>query len=185
MKKYLFWGILAIIALIISLCSFNNNVRRVSIDDLYNKIKNSEFDNIELIDLNYEQINKTNIYVGDQAFGFRDMLLDDNSESTQRILCYMANDGTQITIVLGKIITNKFIENNMVSVYSDNLRYIGLSDSDISSMDLNSHVDSSIYLFDNIIVNVVSVNINNPLNDELVTKFNEKLVEDIKNMKSE
>ena len=50
-------------------------------------------------------------------------------------------------------------------------------------MNLISHIDSSIYLFDNIIVNVVSVNTTNQLDDVLVTTFKEKLVEDIKSMK--
>ena len=182
-RKYLFGSILVLIVLISLLYSFNNNSQTISIDDLYNQIKNSQFENLELMDLNYEQINKTNIIVGEQGFGFRDILIDDRSESTQRILCYQAKDGTQITVVLGEIITNKSIENNMISLYSDNLRSIGLSDSAISSMNLISHIDSSIYLFDNIIVNVVSVNTTNQLDDVLVTTFKEKLVEDIKSMK--
>lgn len=156
---------------------FNYKNKNISIDDLYNAIESFEFNDIDLIALNYEQINSTTIIIGKQAFGSRDYLTENNGESTQRILCYEAKDGTQIIITLGKIITDKNINDNMISLYSDNLKNIGLS---YANINYESHIDSSIYLFDNIIVNVVSVNLNNTLDDQLIIKFKENLIEYIK-----
>lgn len=168
--------LLFLIILFIAGCSANDKPEKnlINIDDTYKIIKNHSFDDSNLLDLNYDEINKTKIIVGKQAFGSRDTLSNEHDVSTQRILCYRLGDSTQITVVLGELPSNVRMDNNMITFYADSLKGISLSEN--NNIDITNHIDSSTFLFGNLVINGVCTNFDRELDSLKTASFREALV---------
>lgn len=170
--------ILISFCLILYGCNIGNRTKSnknfYDIDDIYTKITEANFSNVKLVELDYDKINQTTIIIGDQGFGNRDLLVDNKGLSTQRILCYSMDDGTQINVILGYISIDGSSDKDMLISYTDSLKSIGQSSSNTSRFPI--HVDSSVYLLENILINILSVNSERELDTLSIIKFNEEFI---------
>jgi len=104
----------------------------------------------------------------------RDTLSNEHDVSTQRILCYRLGDSTQITVVLGELPSNVRMDNTMITFYADSLKGISLSEN--NNIDIANHIDSSTFLFGNLVINVVCTNFDRELDSLKTASFREALV---------
>ncbi|MEG1993635.1 MAG: hypothetical protein RR048_01870 [Oscillospiraceae bacterium] len=77
-------------------------------------------------------------------------------------------------IVLGSISIENSNVNDMVTLYSDSLKAIGLPEN--NEINISNHIDSRVFLLGNIVINTVGINLNNNLDELSVITFNEELV---------
>lgn len=159
----------------------SSNNKRISIDDTFEKIKVTKFQDFTLSDLNYEKINKTKIFINNEFIGKREYLVDEDGNSSQRLLQFTSKDGTSISIILGKLKEEESIEDDTLTVYADGLKNIGLKDKE-NPENISIHSDSTVYSINNLLINVLSINVNSELDIEKVIKFKEQLIESLNNM---
>lgn len=159
--------------------SNNSKLNSYNLDEIYNKIKYGNFSDAKLVDdLDYDKINKTLIIVGEQSFGKRETLSDEEGNSSQRFLNFFMDNGTQITVILGELSIGENIEKNMITDYTDDYKNVR------SEKEREVHLDSSVFSINNIIINVVCINIENELDTIRVIKFKEEFVKFINSITS-
>ena len=103
------------------------------------------------------------------------ILVDEEGLSTQRILCYSMDDGTQINVILGYLFFEGKTEKNMITLYNDDLKSIGQPYSD--DLKLSTHAVSSVFLLENILINILSVNVDTELDTLSIILFKEEFIQ--------
>lgn len=170
-KKILLVFFLLILTTLIVLC--NNGSKedsKLSLDELYDELVNISFTNATQLGLNYGSINDTLIYIGEQGLGTRDTIAYGDGTSSQRIICYNLNDGTNVNITIGDVEINN--KNNIATFYQDELKNIGLEE----GITFSNNVDSTVYIVDSFIINIVFSNTEEPIDVIEVAKFKEEFV---------
>lgn len=164
--------LLLILVCFLSGCGGNSKVI-YDIDEIQQSIKNYSFNNLDLIELDYDTIDATTIIVDSLSFGSRDILTNE-TKSSQRILCYSMDDGTLINIVLGELPKELKSSKDIITLYTDDLKNISANTDYSNKSAVN--VDSTVFLMNNILINTVAINTQNDLNTLAVVSFKEELV---------
>lgn len=74
----------------------------------------------------------------------------------------------------GELPSNVRMDNTMITFYSDSLKGISLSEN--NNIDITNHIDSSTFLFGNLVINVVCTNFDRELDSLKTASFREALV---------
>ncbi len=90
---------------------------KYNLDEVYELIKLNKFSNVNMYDLDYDKLNETQIIVGQQSFGTRDMLTNQEGKSTQRFLKYSMDDGTELTVIIGELSTDIINKHTILMIW--------------------------------------------------------------------
>lgn len=146
----------------------DNGSSNKELDEIFNTIANTAYDNVDLEALNYEKLNSTVVIVRNQSFGARDTAVGQDHLSSQRYLRYKIRENRgYIAVCIGA--TRNDLGKDAVYSFSD--AFTNHSETD------PLYFDALTIIYNNYVVSVIGYAPEGNLDVETVISFREEVVD--------